>query len=181
MKLKKLETHDRLLTFQKEQADLISQGCDDCLKKNPYSLALQSYSDYIYIFAHPRTVGLDEKVNWVTEGRFKTFEEGPEKILIWQPRLKRPTPQSNSYLFRAKSNTDIVEICWILPPEELWDQYERNTMLTSEIVLWSINQYKNNFAELAHPEPDDFPDEHINIILKRIANDALIYKPKLTI
>jgi hypothetical protein len=179
MKLKKLETHDRLLSFQKQQSDIISQGCDECLKRNPYSLALQDHSTYIYIFAHPRTVGLDEKTQWILSGRFNTFEECPEKILIWQPRLKRPKPQSNSYLFRAKSNTDILEICWILPPEELWDQYEKGTMLNSEIVEWSINQYKNNYIELSQPEADDLADARINRILKKIADEAL--KPKLTI
>lgn len=179
MKIKRLETHDRLLSFQKEQSDIVSQGCDECLKRNPYSLALQAYSDYIYIFAHPRTVGLDEKIQWIVEKKFNTFEDCPEKILVWQPRLKRPKPQSNSYLFKAKSFTDLLEICWILPPEELWDQYEKGTMLSSEIVNWSINQYKNNYVELAQPDSEDLPDEKINIILKKIAKESKKPKPKI--
>jgi hypothetical protein len=72
MKINKLETHDRLLSFQKEQRNLIQEGCEECLKKNPYSLALQEKSKYIYIFAHPRTIGLDEKLDLIRRGLIST-------------------------------------------------------------------------------------------------------------
>jgi len=121
MKLNRLETHDRLLHFKKDQEANIFQGAEDCLKKNPDSLFFQSKSPYIYIFAHPRTC-----------------DDGVTKKMFWQPRLWKPKAQTNSYLFRAKSNTDIIEICWLLPPKELWNQYILDNVTEHKEVLWSI-------------------------------------------
>ena len=99
MKVDRLETHDRLLHFKKDQALNIAQGAEDCLKRNPLSLAIQSRSPYVYLFAHPRTA-----------------DDGFTKRMLWQPRLTRPKAQTNSYLFRAQSNSDVIEVCWLLPP-----------------------------------------------------------------
>src|ERR1700682_5598941 len=99
MKIERLETHDRLQKLHKEQALNVAQGCEDCLKKNPLSLALQEKSGYIYIFAHPRT-----------------GEDGRTKTMFWQPRLSKPAAQTNSYLFRVRSYTDEIEIIWMIPP-----------------------------------------------------------------
>lgn len=41
MRLDRLETHDRLEHFIEDQKDIIAQGAEDCLKKNPDSLRLQ--------------------------------------------------------------------------------------------------------------------------------------------
>src|ERR1043165_3721886 len=112
MKVNRLETHDRLLHLIKDQSDQVQKGAEDCLKKNPLSLAYQSKSPYVYIFGHART-----------------HENGVDKVLYWQPRLMKPNPESNSYLFRATSNTDIMEICWILPPHELWPQYKKGNVV----------------------------------------------------
>jgi hypothetical protein len=128
MKIDRLETHDRYKHFIKDQSDIITQGIEECRTKNPDSLLLQSKSPYIYIFAHPRT-----------------NEDGVTKTMYWQPRLSRPIPQTNSYLFRLESNTDIVEVCWLLPPKELWEQYKKGKVTESDWVLWSIDQFTNNF------------------------------------
>ena len=144
MKIQRLETHDRLEHFIKDQSISIAQGASDCLKINPLSLALQEKSPYIYLFAHPRTA-----------------DDGVTKRMIWQPRLTRPPAQTNSYLFRAQSKTDILEVCWLIPPPEMWKQYQKGNVTESEIVLWSINQYKTNKAELERPLPDDLPDEAV--------------------
>jgi hypothetical protein len=141
MKIDKLETHDRLQHLQKDQALNLAQGCEDCLKKNPLSLVLQTYSPYIYIFAHPRTA-----------------EDGLNKRMLWQPRLSRPAAQTNSYLFRAQSNSDIIEICWMLPPREMWGQYKDGQITESDIVLWSIAQFENNRPELEKSHQDDLPE-----------------------
>jgi hypothetical protein len=154
MKLDRLETHDRLLSFKKNQVDIIRQGIDDCLKRNPLSLAYQERSPYIYIFAHPRTA-----------------DDGVTKRMLWQPRLGKPKAQTNSYLFRAKSYSDILEICWLLPPRELWGQYEKGKITESDYVLWSINQFKSNREELEKPFADDFTNEQIKQILKEIAKE----------
>ncbi|HEY5236436.1 MAG TPA: hypothetical protein VIJ14_09680, partial [Rhabdochlamydiaceae bacterium] len=57
MKLNSLETHDRLIQFKK-QADYISEGCQQCINNRP-----KEYLDHpFYIFAHKRTLGVDEKI-----------------------------------------------------------------------------------------------------------------------
>src|SRR6188768_2538257 len=101
MKLNRLEAHDRLLHLKKDQEANIYLGAEECLKKNPDSLALQEKSPYIYIFAHPRTA-----------------DDGITKVMYWQPRLSIPEAQENSYLFRVISHTDIFETIWMIPPKE---------------------------------------------------------------
>lgn len=168
MKIDKLETHDRLLDFHEKQSLIISQGCNDCLKKNEDSLFYQDHSPYVYIFAHARTVGMDEKLKWIAQGIYKDFKDCPEKVLYWQPRLFRPMPQENSYLFRAISKTDELEICWILPPIAMWEEYEKNKMMANEIICWSIDQFKHNFKSLSAPLKDDLPQEKAAKILDKL-------------
>lgn len=159
MKLNRLETHDRLVHFKKDQNDSLQQGADDCLKKNPLSLAMQDKAPYVYLFAHPRT-----------------HDDGVTKRMIWQPRLTKPLPQTNSYLFRAISKSDIIEICWLIPDEKLWKQYEKGKVTENEIVLWSIDQYINRRDDLARKDKDDLPDERVAKIYQEIARES--DKPK---
>lgn len=154
MKLNILETHDRLEHFKKEQNDTVLQGCQDCLKKNSLSLAIQERSPYLYIFAHPRTA-----------------DDGFTKILYWQPRLSRPKAQTNSYLFRAISKTDLIEICWIIPPRELWPEYKTGNVMESDTVTWSIRQFQYNRAALEAPLQEDCTEEQFQKIMKSIAAD----------
>ncbi len=154
MKLNRLETHDRLEHFVEEQSINISQGACDCLKKNSLSIALQEKSPYIYIFAHPRT-----------------SDDGVTKKMFWQPRLTKPNPQTNSYLFRAKSKTDIMEVCWLLPPSTMWKQYKKGNVTEHEWVRWSVDQFTNNRVKMGKPEPDDFSDERCKQIYKMIAKE----------
>jgi len=152
MKIERLETHDRLLHLQKDQAHVIAQGCQDCLKKNPDSLAIQSRCPYVYIFAHPRTA-----------------EDGANKRMLWQPRLTKPKAQTNSYLFRAMSNTDLVEICWFIPPRELWKQFQTGNVTESKDIVWSIRQFQSNREELEKPYPDDVSEDRAKAIWMDIA------------
>lgn len=154
MKVNRLETHDRLLHLKKDQALNIAQGAEDCLKKNPLSLGLQQYSPYIYIFAHPRTA-----------------DDGINKKMIWQPRLTKPFAQTNSYLFRAESNTDHMEVCWLLPPEEMWPQYKKGNITEHELVLWSINMFSSNKIDLEKPYLDDLSDERVRTIYRQVASE----------
>lgn len=154
MKINRLETHDRLLHFKKDQEANIFQGAEDCLKKNPDSLSFQMHCPYVYLFAHPRTA-----------------DDGVTKRMIWQPRLTKPFAQTNSYLFRAMSHTDIIEICWLLPPEETWSQYIAGNVTEHEFVIWSIDQYCKNKEKLDAPHPDDFPDEKVRKIYGTIAGE----------
>ncbi len=102
MKILRLDAHDRLEHLKKDQSNTITQGCEDCLKKNPDSLALQSHCHYVYIFAHPRTIELDERIALFNEDwknslidplyvrKYKTLEDVPNTRLLWQPRLTKP-------------------------------------------------------------------------------------------
>lgn len=154
MKLNRLETHDRLLHFKQDQALSISQGAEDCLKRNFLSLALQEKSPYVYLFAHPRT-----------------SDDGVTKRMIWQPRLTKPKAQTNSYLFRAQSKSDVLEVCWLIPPREMWGQYEKGKMFENEYVTWSIDQFTNNRETLEAPEKDDLPDHIIKKYYIDIASE----------
>ena len=151
MKINRLETHDRLQHLQKDQSLNLSQGCEDCLKKNSLSLSLQHHSPYVYIFAHPRTT-----------------DDGVTKRMLWQPRLSRPSAQTNSYLFRAESHSDIVEVIWMIPPKELWDTYRKDNMMENETILWSINQYINNRKQLEASHPEDLSEERQKYIYRAI-------------
>lgn len=155
MKVNILETHDRKKHFIKEHSINISQGVDDCLKKNPLSLALQQYSPYIYIFAHPRTA-----------------EDGVTKRMLYQPRLTKPEAQPNSYLFRAVSNRDLLEVCWLLPAVEMWGQYKKGNVTESEIVEWSIHQFKTNKKKLEEKDHEDLSEERIRSIYLQIKADS---------
>lgn len=151
MKINRLETHDRLQHFIKEQSINISKGATDCLKNNALSLALQEKSPYIYIFAHPRT-----------------HEDGVTKVMYWQPRLTKPSAQTNSYLFRVESKTDILEVCWLLPPRETWEQYKKGNVTENEWVIWSIDQFLNNRKKMDEKDPEDLADHICKNIYKSV-------------
>ena len=155
MKLNRLEAHDRLLHLKKEQAINIFQGAEDCLKKNPLSLSLQAHSPYIYLFAHPRTA-----------------DDGVTKVMYWQPRLTKPKAQTNSYLFRALSGSDVVETIWFLPPSELWKQFESGKMLNAEHITMSIYNFRMHRERLEMPHPEDFSEDRIRDIYRKITNQA---------
>jgi len=171
MKLNRLETHDRLLHFKKDQAINIAQGAEDCLKKNRLSLGLQQYSDYVYLFAHPRTLDMEERMKLFMTGRYKDFSEVPNQKMVWQPRLCKPGAETNSYLFRAISNTDQMEICWLIPPQEQWMSYKKGNVTEHETVLWSIDQYQTNRKHLEKPDENDLSDERIRQIYVRVASE----------
>ena len=154
MKVNILEAHDRLKYFKKDQESNIFKGAEDCLKKNPDSLFFQERSPYVYLFAHPRTA-----------------DDGVNKRMLWQPRLWKPKAQTNSYLFRAISHSDIIQVCWLLPPREMWDQYILGNVTENKDVLWSIDQYCNHREHLEKDEPGDLSDEKGKSIMEEwIAN-----------
>lgn len=151
MKINILETHDRLQQFQKSQEQVINEGIEECLKRNPDSLFIQDRCPYVYIFAHPRTD--DVSLN---------------KRMLWQPRILKPKAQTNSYLFRATSHSDIVEICWLLPPRETWNQYEKGKVTENEYVIWSIDQFQHNRSALENDHPDDVSEDRAKFILQEM-------------
>lgn len=154
MKVNILEAHDRLLHLKKDQSDTMAQGVEDCLKRNSLSLSYQQRSPYVYIFAHPRL-----------------SDDGLKTRMLWDPRLSKPKAQTNSYLFRAISHTDIVEVCWMIPPREQWEQYTQGKVTESKEVIWSIYQFQHHREELERPLPEDLPDEKGKQILLEIARE----------
>lgn len=151
MKVSTLETHDRLLHFKKDQEANINQGIEDCLKRNPDSLFYQERSPYVYIFGHPRT-----------------DEDGVTKRMLWQPRLQKPEAQTNSYLVRAISHTDMVEPIWFIPPFEMWEQYKTGNVTEHEFVNYSISMFTSNKAKLEAKDPDDLPEEKSRHIMTEL-------------
>ena len=156
MKVNVLEAHDRLKYLIEDQSANIFKGAEDCLKTNPLSLAIQEKCHYVYIFAHPRTA-----------------DDGINKRLLWQPRLSIPEAQTNSYLFRAQSHTDIIEVIWILPPRELWNQYNEGNVTEDNWARWSINLFKEDKKSLERAHTDDLPEEKTKSIMKQIIDEHL--------
>jgi hypothetical protein len=154
MKINVLETHDRYEHVIKDQWEAISKGAEDYLLRNPYSISLQDKSPYIYIWAHAR----------------KTDDLRNERLL-WQARLSRPKPDTNSFLFRALSKTDIIEVCWIIPKQEMWGQFEKGFVAESNICAWSIEMFKNHYELLAKSHPDDLEEEQGKKILQSVLNE----------
>lgn len=156
MKVDRLEAHDRLEHFNEDQSININQGAEDCLKKNTLSLAMQEKSPYVYLFAHPRTA-----------------EDGVTKVMFWQPRLTKPQAQTNSYLFRAESKSDLIEVCWLIPPEEMWGQYKKGNVTHSDLVGYFIDQYNTNKPELERPHPKDLSEEESRSIYRQIVKEKM--------
>lgn len=131
MKLNTLETHDRYEQFH-NQWNVIAYGCEECLRNVPDAINFP-----IYIFAHPRTVEYDEKVNILMTGA----TSAPSTRLIWTPRATKPKAQTNSYLFIGRKGTDVIQTIWLLPPRELWTQYEPGKMTHNEDIWTSIQNF----------------------------------------
>jgi len=168
--ISKNEAHDRLLQFRKQQ-DLISQGCQDCINNAPDQFTMP-----FYIYAHARTIDLDERMSIYTEDfkntmlnvnyrpKYKSIEDVPSKRLIWMPRLTKPRPDSNSMLFKAYPGTDNVKIIWIIPAVELWGNYSKGKLTEESIIQESIRRFQNEPEKLAQKEEDDLPEERIREI-----------------
>jgi hypothetical protein len=149
MKVNTLETHDRLLQFKKNSSD-IAECYQDILNKKPFG------DRPFYVFVHART-----------------DDNGTDKRLIWQPRLTKPTAQTNSILIKAYPNSEKIKVLWILPPREMWDEYIKGKMFEHPIVVSSIYDFENNRKTLESPEDDDPSDEEA----KAIYRDMIKEKP----
>ncbi len=179
MKINFLETHDRLKQFHK-QDDLISQGCEECIKLRPEEFGNQPF----YIFAHQRTIDMDEKkslysqdlmcsfTNIPYQRKYKTMEDVPSGRLIWEPRLTKPKAQENSMLFKAYPPTDHIKVIWIIPARELWGQFEQGDMIENLTVYESIRNFHTNREMLEAKEDDDLDDARINAIFTEMSNNA---------
>jgi hypothetical protein len=149
MKLNLHETHDRYESFTKKNDFDIGECCQDLINKRPFG------HHAFYIFAHPRT-----------------DDDGVTKRLIWQPRLTRPTPQTNSMLFKAYPGTDLIKVIWVIPDRILWSQYEDGKVTANKTICDSIRDFQFDRQKLERNEDDDLSDEKIDNIYKSLARDA---------
>jgi hypothetical protein len=190
MKLDKLETHDRLLSFQK-QADYITEGCNECIRNRP-----EEFKNYpFYIFAHQRSLELDERIALYNQellrcnrytgslllpspSKYKTLEDVPTARLIWEPRINKPKAQTNSMLFRAYPPTDRIDIIWMLPSRELWGQYLEDKLTNNSTICESIDKFINNRESLEKDEPDELPEAKRLQIMCEIGRNARARKEK---
>ena len=148
MKVNRLEAHDRYKHFTNQSFD-IGECCQDLINQRPFG-------DYpFYIFAHART-----------------NEDGVTKRLIWQPRLTRPKPQTNSMLFKGYPGSDLVKMIWIIPERSLWKNFHKDQMTFSSIVEESIYNFEFNREKLEKKEDDDLDDATIDQIYKEISLNA---------
>jgi hypothetical protein len=170
MKVDFFETHDRLLHF-KSDWDVISQGVQDCIDNVPEEIKMP-----FYVFGHSRQIGMDERFNLFFQGHWQEMKDVPSERIIWMPRITKPLAEPNSYLFKAKKGTDLVDIEWILPKKELWDQYEPGKMTHNEVIWTSIQNYKHARAEMEYDD-NNLSLEKINEF-KRIIRSVAIFNQK---
>jgi len=145
MKIERLDAHDRYKKFTTESFS-VSECCQDLINQRPFG------DHAFYIFAHART-----------------DDDGVTKRLIWQPRLTKPKPQTNSMLFKAYPGTDLIKIFWMIPPREMWGQYEKGKLTQCEIVAESIYDFIHCRDKLSAKEQDDLSDEVIDRIYLEIS------------
>jgi hypothetical protein len=157
------EAHDRL--------DHIKQINSAGIGENVASIIFQRpFEDFpFYIYVHKRSLDVYEKFLLWDTGRYSSMDQVPNTRLVWQPRLKRPDPEPNTMLFKVDpSKPEEVRICWIIPPIELWQQYDEGKVAESDITKWSIDQYVHNRKLLEKKEDDDLPDERVAEIYKSL-------------
>lgn len=159
MKLDILEAHDRykFVVQDSENKETISETCQKIIDARPFG------ENSFYIFAHARTIGMDEKKNYIG-----LSNKIPSHRLIWQPRLSRPKAQENSMLFRVNPGSDNVEIVWIIPSQILWKEFRKGNVVENSVVLESIEMFKNNKELLDKPDPRDVPEEKAREIYREI-------------
>lgn len=148
MKINKNDAHDRYQHFVKSNFD-IGECCQNLIDQRPFG------DHSFYIFAHTRTE-----------------EDGVTKRLIWQPRLTKPKAQSNSMLFKANPNTDVLKVIWMIPAVELWAQYDKNLLTANKLVSQSIHDFRFNKNKLEEKEEDDMTDEQIDAVYKEVSKNA---------
>ena len=148
-KVDRLESHDRLLEFQK-QSDQIGIEVQKCIDNLPYNKPHP-----FYVWGHSRQISIDERMAYFMGGCYKNFEDVPSEKFLWMPRPTKPECTPNSYLFRATKGSDIVEIVWMLPKIEFWDMFGPGKMTHNPDIYTSILNFKYNRKELEYPQEGD--------------------------
>ena len=162
MKVNLLETHDRFLQFNKQQED-ISSGVADCIKNVPESIKCP-----FYVYGFGKLVDPDEKMSLLIQGQKKI----PSERMIWVPKITKPEAMPNSYLFLARKGTDVIEIIWMLPRREYWDQYNPGQMCYNENIWISIQNYRNHLRKLNSPDANGPTKQDVEHFRKVMGEEA---------
>lgn len=141
MKVNTFETHDRFLHFQTRD-----YGADAQAKKIVDSKPFGDNPYYIFVHTRQTDTTLDQRV-------------------IWQPRMLKPVPQLNSMLFRVGKNATEFDVIWIIPPVEIWPEFDKGNIHENEVVKRSIYMFTKRFSELSMPFPDDLTGEQAQNVL----------------
>lgn len=139
------EIHDKHDYLTKQSSFGIGEIVQQIIDSEPFG------DNEFYIFAHTRTA-----------------EDGFHKKILWQPRLSKPSCETNSMLFKVRPKSDEVKIIWLIPEEHLWPEYEKGKVCASPITTNSIETFKKNKALLEKPEPEDPSDEEMRAIYKEM-------------
>jgi hypothetical protein len=144
MKLNRSETHDRLLQYQKQQQS-IGDAVFECIRNVP-----EGIKSPFYVYGHSRSVSYDEKVSILLDG----YGEAPDARLIWTPRISKPKASPNTYLFLCNKNTDVIQIIWMIPKREIWNEYKPGQMTHNENVWVSIQNFIHFRDEMNAPDKE---------------------------
>lgn len=182
MKINRLDAHDRLEYFTKQNFD-IGQTCQAIINDKPFG------SHAFYIFAHKREIALDEReaiflddlrqslIDLSYIRKYSSISDVPTHRLIWQPRLTKPQAQENSMLFKTNPGYDTIRVIWMIPDRAMFDAYTKGKMLENETVVDSIHLFKTDPKKLEQKEDDDLPDEVIAKIYEEIKQKARRSEP----
>lgn len=141
MKVNLLEAHDRFAHFKSQD-----YGADETARKIVESKPFGDNPYYIFVHTRQTDTTLDHRV-------------------IWQPRLLKPVPQINSMLFRVPRNTKAYQVIWVIPPVEIWPEFDKGQIHEDNIVKESIYMFQKKFLELSQPFPDDLTGEEAQDVM----------------
>lgn len=144
MPLNVLDIHDRHEYFTKKSSFGIGETVQKIIDSRPFG------DHPFYIFAHSRSN---------PNNPFK-------KHILWQPRLSKPSCETNSMLFKVRPGSDEVRIIWMIPEEHLWPEYEKGKVCESGVIAESIQMFKKNRKALEDPETDDPSEAQMRAIYR---------------
>ena len=141
MKVNLLETDDRFLHFKAQDF-----GTNATAKKIVDSKPFGDNPYYIFVHTRQTDTTLDHRV-------------------IWQPRMIKPIPQLNSMLFRVPRGGGDFQVIWIIPPVEIWREFDKGQIHHNDVVGESIYLFQKRFQELAAPFVDDLTSEEAQDVM----------------
>lgn len=141
MKVNLLETDDRFLHFKRQDF-----GADEQAKKIMDAKPFGDNPYYIFVHSRQTDTTLDHRV-------------------IWQPRMLKPVPQLNSMLFRVPRGASAFDVIWIIPPVEIWHEFDKGNIHQNEVINLSIYMFQKRFLELSQPFPDDLTGQEAQDVM----------------